>query len=141
MVLDREHVIESFRWGLSCSGWLAGTASLPLSNRNLYLAALAIYRELGDSAHEAITLKRLGDVSYHRRMAEPSLPFYTEALALSQELGDRAQEALLLSEIGGTYQRVEYMKPAFQAYSEALPIYREQGDRASEAITLYNMAV
>jgi tetratricopeptide (TPR) repeat protein len=109
--------------------------------KDLYRAALAVYRELGDRAREAIALKRLGDVSSRPWRAEPSLPFYTEALALSRELGDRAQEALLLYEIGGTSQRVEDRKPAFEAYREALPIFRELGDRAREAITLYNMAV
>ena len=109
--------------------------------KDLYRAALAIYRERGDRAGEALTLKRLGDVSYHSWIAEYSLPFYTEALALYRELGDREQEALLLSEIGRTNQRVQYAKPAFEAHSEALPIYRELGDRAREARTLYNMAV
>ncbi|MEH2184719.1 MAG: tetratricopeptide repeat protein, partial [Nostoc sp.] len=102
----------------------------------LYEAALAFYRDIGDRLGEANTLIAIGDVLQFLDRRTEALERYEAALAFYRDIGDRLGEANTLRAIGNVLQFLDQRTEALERYEAALAFYRDIGDRLGEANTL-----
>lgn len=98
--------------------------------------AIAIFREIGDTYLEAITLENLGLV--HQRLGnyQESLELQQRALGLYQKLGDLVGEAGVRGNLGVTCSKLGRHAEALEHQQRALAMLRVIGDRQHEAETL-----
>ncbi|WP_242055468.1 tetratricopeptide repeat protein [Nostoc flagelliforme] len=102
----------------------------------LYEAALAFYRDIGDRLGEANTLRAIGDVLQFLDRRSEALELYEAALAFYRDIGDRWGEANTLRAIGDVLQFLDRRSEALELYEAALAFYRDIGARLGEANTL-----
>lgn len=106
-----------------------------------YQRAMALYRETGALAREAVALANLG-AAYRDSDRQPEArELFEEALALVQAIGDRWLEASVLNHLGGFYKETGDEAQALTYFTRALDCRREVLDRSGEATTLANLAV
>ena len=101
--------------------------------------ALPLYRAVGDSRLEAVTLNNIGLVYDALGEKQKALDFYNQSLPLSRATGDKAQEAVTLTNIGAVYSALGETQTALEYYNQSLPLRRATGDKAGEAVTLNNI--
>jgi DNA-binding SARP family transcriptional activator/tetratricopeptide (TPR) repeat protein len=98
--------------------------------------ALALHRETGRRAGEAVTLANLGVAYWEvgRAAADPAelldqaLAYLNEALALHREIGDRHNEADTLRALASTQRDAGNLSAALRFADEALVLAREADD-------------
>ncbi|HEX8068309.1 MAG TPA: CHAT domain-containing protein [Pyrinomonadaceae bacterium] len=104
-----------------------------------FTAALPLYRALGDTAHEAVTLGNIGVLYYTLGEKQKALDCFRQALPLAQADGDRQGEAMTRQNIGQTYAALDEPRQALPFFTQALALYRALGDRATEATLLQSI--
>jgi CHAT domain-containing protein/tetratricopeptide (TPR) repeat protein len=116
----------------------APTAEAQRAGLDRLRASRALWRELGDSRHEAASLALMGDVLHKRTEFEAAEALYSEALTLNRQLRDRRQVGELLNNIGVGYWQRGALGTAMQYFEQALDELRAVSDPAGEAATLVN---
>ncbi|MBD2211662.1 tetratricopeptide repeat protein [Nostoc linckia FACHB-104] len=113
-----------------------GTAASRQQALAKYLAALKIWREIGDRSQEASTLLSIGTLYYFQSENTKALEYYNQALSLRQQLKDRLGEAIMLQSIAGAYYSLGEKPKALQYYNQALSIFKaeKQSDLAAGAL-------
>jgi len=101
---------------------------------------LAVSREIGDRAGEAVTLNNISQIYHDWGRHEEALKLLERSLAIRREVGDCAGEAVTLNNISQIYHDWGRHEEALKTLEQSLAIYREIGDRAGEAGTLSNIA-
>ena len=94
-----------------------------------YEESLALKRDLGDRAGEAITLGNIGIVYGLLGNYPEALRYHEESLALSRDLGNRAGEAITLGNIGYLFEAQSEPQLAIIFFKEAVNIHEEFRER------------
>jgi CHAT domain-containing protein len=102
--------------------------------------ALPLYRAVGDSRKEAVTLNNIGYIYSALGENQKALDYYNQSLPLIRATGGKAGEAVTLNNIGAIYNASGEKQKALEYLNQALPLSRTTGDKATEAVTLYNVA-
>ncbi|MBK9165814.1 MAG: tetratricopeptide repeat protein [Acidobacteria bacterium] len=108
---------------------------------NEYEIATALFRELGDSQQEAITLTNLGQAFFRLSEYDRSIIANKRAMELFQKTKDRLGEAKTVNTLGSNYRALEQPDKARQFFEKALAIRREVKDRNGEGGTIYNLGL
>lgn len=106
------------------------------------LEAQAIYHDLGDTAREAVALRRLGDVAAIRGDYSQAGHYYQIALARFRQsgpAGDRQGEVRTLNNLGIVYWGMGDYGAAYKCFSQALAIWRDLNDPQGQGVTLGNL--
>lgn len=103
-----------------------------------YQAARAIWRELGDTEHEATTVAHTGDVYRDWGFPEQANRYYRDALNLYPQT-DKAGRGATLNNLGLTWFFLNNRKKCIDSLNESLTIFRELQDRRGEALALVNL--
>jgi CHAT domain-containing protein/Tfp pilus assembly protein PilF len=106
-----------------------------------YEEALKLYREVGDSSGQAVSLRVLGQVYSDFGEKQKALDYYNQSLLLTRAVGDRSLEAGTLNNIGLVYSALGEKQKALEYYSQSLPLTRAVGNRSGEAVTLTNIGL
>ncbi len=120
---------------------ITGGAEKRQETRACYERALALWRQLGEPAQEAVVLVRLGEVWRQLGERERQIRTYEEALRVLRGLGLAGQEVYALLEVGKARRAEADPTGALAAFEEALRLTREIEERSEEATALNNMAV
>ena len=105
----------------------------------LYEQALAIDRETGERAGEAIHLGNLANSYADLGQTERAIDLYEQALAIARETGDQAGEAIHLGNLASSYANLGQITQAIDLYEQALTIDRQVGYRYSESMDLASL--
>jgi len=103
-----------------------------------FQAARTIWREVGDSEHEATTVAHIGDVYRGWGFPEQANRYYRDALSLYPAT-DKAGRGATLNNISLTYFSLNNRKKCVESLNGALSIFRELQDRRGEALALANL--
>lgn len=103
-----------------------------------FQAALAIWRRLANTEHEASTLAHIGDVYREWGFPEQANRYYREALPLFPAT-DKAGRGATLNNLSLTWFSLNNRKKCVESLDEALGIFREIQDRRGEALALTNL--
>jgi len=124
---------------LACLGVLEAKANELQPATEDLLAALALWRELGEPHREADSLNRLGLIYKDTQGTEKARESLESALALWQRLGERADEA----ETRGNLCLLELdrgsLPAALSCFQENLAFFHALGVKKEEAGTLHNI--
>jgi CHAT domain-containing protein len=101
--------------------------------------ALAIAKQIGDTAGSERTLNNIGAVYKKLGQYAKALEFYQQALAIAKQIGDTAGSERTLNNIGGVYPNLGQYAKALEFYQQALVIRKQIGDTAGEGATLNNI--
>ena len=101
--------------------------------------ALAIVKQIGDTAGEGTTINNIGAVYKNLGQYAKALEFYQQALAIFKQIGYTAGEGTTLNNIGEVYQGLGQYTKALEFYQQALAIAKQIGDTAGEGTTLSNI--
>lgn len=103
--------------------------------------ALAITRQLGNRALEAITLGAIA--GYHSSLDQyrQALERNQQSLAIFRELGKPLQEIMALGGIGKAYSDLGQYSKAREYYQQALAIAKQQRATLMEALILNNIGI
>jgi CHAT domain-containing protein/Tfp pilus assembly protein PilF len=104
-----------------------------------FKAALSLYRDLGMTFEEAVTLNRLGQAYRVLREANTAIEYQNQALAIYRRLGDRYGEGPTLNAMGNTCSALNNNDEAVKYYELALAVRRDLKDRIGEGSTLGNL--
>ena len=102
--------------------------------------ALALYREVGDTAGEGNILWGLGSYYYFTAAAVPAEHWYREALELHRAVGDRTMEAWSLHMLALVQIGSEHSGEAGGHAREALRIFHQAGDVGGITLILDDLA-
>jgi tetratricopeptide (TPR) repeat protein len=97
---------------------------------------LAVRRELGDRAGEALVLAQLGYIALHRRELDAADRSFSDALEGFRETGNRQGEGEVLSYLGQIAQYRGDLDEAVRLYNEAHAVLQSLADRHSEGRVL-----
>ena len=121
-------------------GYALGKSSqLPEAVRH-FEQGLAVCREIGDRAGEAVALNNLSQIYHSWGRYEEALKLLEQSLAIRREIGDRAGEAVTLNNISTIYHDWGRYDEALKTLEQSLAISQEVGDSAGEAVTLSNIS-
>ena len=109
--------VEQHRCGVS------GPRGTTLEALDSYQQALAIRREIGDRAGEAITLNNIGVVYVDQGRYAEALDTFPQALTIRREVGDRVGEGITLDEIGFATQQQNQPNVALIYYEQAMGMF------------------
>jgi tetratricopeptide (TPR) repeat protein len=128
LALSGDEVSAARGKALEEAGWLAHDRGDPDRTEALQVAALAIWRALGDRRGEARSLDELGNVAHDRGDFARATALHEEALAILREVGDRRGVGRALNNLAmvALYQSDD--ERAWPLYNEALAALREVGD-------------
>ena len=104
-----------------------------------WLAASAIWRELGDKFWEAVCLHRAGFKYFELGKTDAALKNYLPALALQKEIGDRRGEAQSLHDAAKVYLDTGNPTKALEIFGQALAVTKLTGNRPFEAHLLTDL--
>ena len=104
-----------------------------------YLASLPLWRAIGDSYEEAVTLDMAGFDYDDLGEKQKALESFAQALTLQRAISDREGEATSLNNIGLVYNSLGEKPRALDYYQQALPAFRAVGDISGTATTLNNV--
>jgi tetratricopeptide (TPR) repeat protein len=91
--------------------------------------ALAIAREIGHRASEAVLLANLGYCHADLGEIRRAIDFHERALAIAREIGHRTSEAVHLGNLGACHARLGETQRAIHLYEQALAIAGDINDR------------
>ena len=113
---------------LSGAGRLAWCQDDNADARNFFLAALEIYRELGDRRQEAFVLAYLGFVERSEGRLAEARDCFAQGLAIASELDDRQLTAVVQSGRGSIALDDGDLQLARRLKEESLELHRDIGD-------------
>lgn len=99
--------------------------------------ALALWREIGDSYWEAVTLTNLGWTQTNLSQTDNAIASHTDALKLFQKLKDRTGESKAANGLCLVHDYAGKPETAREFCEKALAIRRELKDRRGEGSTLF----
>ncbi|MGH8563992.1 MAG: tetratricopeptide repeat protein [Gammaproteobacteria bacterium] len=105
-----------------------------------YEQSLAVCREIGDRAGEAVMLNNISQIYHDWGQYEEALKLLKQSLAIRHEIGDRGGEAVTLNNISQIYHAWGRYEETLKTLEQSLAIKREIGNRAGEAGTLSNIS-
>jgi len=91
--------------------------------------ALPLYRAVGDSRKEAVTLNNIGYIYSALGENQKALDYYNQSLPLIRATGGKAGEAVTLNNIGAIYNASGEKQKALEYLNQALPLSRTTGDK------------
>jgi DNA-binding SARP family transcriptional activator/tetratricopeptide (TPR) repeat protein len=103
--------------------------------------ALAIRREIGDTAGEGLTLNNLAVLAHRRSDITAVLSLLHSAVALHRRTGNRDGEAMALSNLGQMLPLPDRAAEAVASLHEALAIRRALGDDRATSMVLDGLGV
>ena len=106
---------------------------------NEWLAASAIWHELGDKFWEAICLHFAGFKHFEIGETDAALKNYLPALALQKEIGDRQGESQTLHDAAKVYLDTGNATKALEFFNRALDVTKIIGNRPFEAHLLTDL--
>lgn len=122
--------------GLGITCWRLGRYEEALTH---YSEALAVQRELGDTAGEGSTLTNLG-VTYARLGRWPeAIEHFQRAIAIHRIVGNRTAEADTHGNLGDAFAHLGDLEAALEQNQLQLALAREIGHRAAEGVALSNI--
>jgi predicted ATPase len=141
LALGGDEVSAARGKALEEAGWLAHDRGDPDRTEALQVAALAIWRALGDRRGEARSLDELGNVAHDRGDFARATALHEEALAILREVGDRRGVGRALNNLAmvALYQSDD--ERAWPLYNEALAALREVGDAYGVNVVLTNLGI
>jgi CHAT domain-containing protein/Tfp pilus assembly protein PilF len=101
---------------------------------------LAIQRELGDRASEAVTRNNIGSAWSGLGEYQKALDAYTAALDINRSLDNRWNVAINLNNIAWVYDNLGERRRALRFYQDSLELIRAIKDQRRLAISLNNIA-
>jgi CHAT domain-containing protein/tetratricopeptide (TPR) repeat protein len=104
-----------------------------------YQTAGSLWRATGDKRHEAVALKKAGEILHMLGQHEDALGCGTRALKLYRETRDRAGEIETLNLLGRVYAYQVESEKALVHHREALRLSRPAADARGEAQSLHNV--
>lgn len=107
--------------------------------RALLLESLDLFRQAGDKASTATTLRTLGNEARHEGDQPAAYAYLQEGLQIARETGDRRDIAVFLGDLGIAAQSLGDMAAARSYYGESLDIHRELGNKRGIAMMLVNL--
>ncbi len=102
------------------------------------LEAREIFREIGDSAGEAITLLNLGNIAEDEGLLEQAGSFYRSSLALYRTMGHTWGIANCIMNLGIVAKKSGDCEKALSMYGESLSLSESIGDREGIALSHLN---
>ena len=94
---------------------------------------MAIARDLGNLASEAICLGNMGNIYADTNEPEKAVDYYEQALDIDRDLGNRMGQSVWLGNIGVVYTVCAKYDGALKCFEEALAIDSVIGNRAGVA--------
>jgi CHAT domain-containing protein/Tfp pilus assembly protein PilF len=119
----------------------AGTSDSMLRALSKFEESLTLWRKIGDSRSEAITLSFIGKIYDALGEKQKALEHYEATLPIVREIGDKAGEAKTLNNIGLINDSRGEKRKALEFYDKALTILREVKDPQAVGITLVNIGL
>ena len=101
--------------------------------------ALAIERQAGDHAGEALTLRRMGGLNLALGRTAQALELYRQAVDVINANNLSADLGAFFHEVALAYLQVDEPDKALATFEQALEMRRQNSDRAGEATTLHSM--
>ena len=101
--------------------------------------ALAIFKQIGDTAREETTLNNIGEAYHNLGQYKKALDYYQQALAIGKKIKDTPGEGTTLNNIGAVYRNLGQYTKALDYYQQALVIVKKIGNTAGQGITLNNI--
>ena len=101
-----------------------------------YERAMALWREAGDRAGEADTLRAMGFAYVRMRDDESAYKTFVRTRAMWRDLEDVRSEAFVLLILGTIHTRRGEILEARERAAESLPLWRKAGDAVQEAFTI-----
>ncbi|BAY95711.1 MULTISPECIES: CHAT domain-containing protein [unclassified Tolypothrix] len=101
--------------------------------------SLNLYREIGDSQGEAISMGNLGRVYHELGDYRTAIDYHQNYLDITKKIGDHKGEAASLNNLGSTYASLGDYNKAISNYTESLAIARNIKDSQGEAVSLNNL--
>jgi len=111
----------------------------PARALELYQAALAVARDIGDPSRPGSLLNEMGIIEWSRGDYNAALAHYEAALDHFNRRGDRAHAGLMLNSIAVTLSRLGRGQEARGRLEEALELHRESGERLLEGHALASL--
>jgi predicted ATPase len=124
---------------LMYAGILASELGDAEDSERTLLASLALSRQLGDRASEAITLNNLGVSEQLRGSYDSARRHIEEALTLWRRANDTSSVGRTLNNLGTIAMAQGAFERCRELNAEALAIFENEGDTASVALTLQAM--
>lgn len=106
-----------------------------------YEQALKLYKEVGDTYGQALSLNRIGFTHLQLNQFRASLDYLNEALSLARTLGDKRLEANIETFLGGAYDVLGEVRQALDHYESALILARASDNKSTEASALNNIGL
>src|SRR5262249_9907754 len=117
---------------------LLGLASAAESQR-VTEEALAIAREVGDRAMEAMALSQLGIIDEHAGRSRDAIPPLEQARTIYRELGDHTGEIRPLNTLGIAYKSLGEYQRGIEVLQEALALCDKTGEARGTITVLNNL--
>src|SRR5262245_61859934 len=101
--------------------------------------SLSIWRELGASDWDALTLNRIGRAHLSLNRYDQAIAYFEKALAIHRGSHDRLGEARVLKNLADAYYNMRQFEKATESFEKSLALYREGKDRRWEGVIYYNL--
>jgi len=102
--------------------------------------SLAIFRKIGDLAHEGTTLNNISQIYKARGDYDTALMYLEQSLDISRQIRDLSGEGTTLNNISQIYAARGDYDTALSYLEQSLAIFRQIGDLSSEGTTLNNIS-
>jgi Flp pilus assembly protein TadD len=99
-----------------------------------HLAALELFREIGDRAGEAEALNGVGAILLATGRTNDARVHYDTALSLADQIGDRDQQARAHDGLGQIFHAAGQPSRARRHWEQALALYAELGVPEAEEV-------
>lgn len=104
-----------------------------------YLEALPVFRSMGRTYWEALTLKTVGDIYSDLEKYSESLNYRQQSLTPFKQMGDLKQLGRIINNIGKTYEKLGDFRSAIAFYEQARTARKSIRDPWGEGVTLNNL--
>jgi tetratricopeptide (TPR) repeat protein len=101
--------------------------------------SLNLYREIGDSQGEAVSMGNIGRVHHEFGDYRTAIDYHQKSLNITTKIRDRKGEAASLNNIGSTYASLGDYNQAISYYTKSLAISQKIKDSEGEVISLGNL--
>ena len=120
-----------------------GYQSMGLTGKATEVAqsAVAVARDIDDSALEARAMARLGDVYLSVEQIQLALQYLQKSLKIAKKQQDAELQASIYNNLGNLFASQEEFRDASLAYQQSLELIREMGNATLLVTTLVNAAM
>lgn len=106
-----------------------------------YMAAIEIFKALGESYEQAQCLMRIGIVLAKQQKLDEASSYLNACLKIQRKLGDRFGEAQALNNLGITQRMQKNFKLSIKNFQKSLLIKDEIGDQQGMVNSITNLAI